>query len=62
MDYKKLISQVVAAIFLFTLMSVILEKEYTQEVILEKLKTGVIFGILYAIFIWARQRFKNKKD
>lgn len=62
MDFKKLISQVVAAILLFTLMSVILEKEYTQEIILEKLQTGVIFGILYGIFIWARQRFKNKKN
>ena len=51
-----------AAILLFTIMSVILEKEYTQEIILEKLQTGVIFGIFYGVFIWARQRFKNKKE
>ncbi len=62
MDIKKLISQVVAAILLFTIISVILEKEYTQEVILEKLQTGVIFGILYGVFVWAREKFKNKKD
>jgi len=62
MDLKKMISQVIAAILLFTVVSVILEKEYTQEVFLEKLQTGFIFGILYGVYIWARQRFKNKKD
>lgn len=62
MDIKKSIVEVVAAIFLFTLLSTILEREYTQEIILLKLQTGVIFGLVYALFIWVREKFRNKKN
>ena len=62
MESKKLIAQVVAAIVLFTLISVILEKEYTQEVVLDKFQKGLIFGLIYGVIIWAREKFKQNKE
>ncbi|WP_149274879.1 hypothetical protein [Pareuzebyella sediminis] len=61
MDIKKLVSQVVAAFLLFTIISVILEKEYTKEVIFNKAVNGLIFGLIYGVFLWAQEKFKNRK-
>ncbi|WP_149304065.1 hypothetical protein [Pareuzebyella sediminis] len=61
MDIKKLVSQMVAAFLLFTIISVILEKEYTKEVIFNKAVNGLIFGLIYGVFLWAREKFKNRK-
>ncbi len=60
MDVKKMIVQVIVAMILFIIVSLILEGAYTQEVIIEKAKTAVLFGLAYAIFIWAKSKFKNK--
>ena len=61
MDKKKLTSQTLAAIFLYTLISVILEKDYSWDTIINELKEGVIFGIVYAVVIWAWNKYKKKQ-
>jgi len=61
MDKRKLTSQTLAAIFFYTLFSVILEKDYSLYTIIDKLKEGVIFGIIYAVAIWFWDRYKKKK-
>ncbi|UCD59939.1 MAG: hypothetical protein JSV59_08555 [Flavobacteriaceae bacterium] len=61
MDKKKLTSQTLAAIFLYTLFSVILEKDYSLDSIIDELKEGVIFGVIYAVVIWLWDRYKKKK-
>ena len=47
---------------LFTLISVVLEKEYTQAVFLEKFWNGLVFGAIYGVFVWARNKFKSNKE
>jgi len=61
MDIKRLASQMVAAFLLFTIISVILEKEYTKETIFNKAVNGLIFGLVYGVFLWVREKFKNRK-
>ncbi|QLG46134.1 hypothetical protein [Costertonia aggregata] len=61
MNIKKIIIQAMVGAILFTIISVILEKEYTQDVILSKAGNGLMFGVLYGIFIWARQKFSSKE-
>mgnify|MGYP000148853627 CR=1 FL=1 len=61
MDKKKLTSQTLAAIFLYTLFSVILEKDYSWGTIINELKEGVIFGIVYAVVILLWNRYKKKQ-
>ncbi len=60
MNKKKIISQVIAGVILFTIISVVLEKDYSQSVWLEKFKTALLFGVLYAIFILIKEKFKKK--
>ncbi len=62
MNQKRIIAQVIAAILLYTVISLILEKEYTQSIILKELGEGLIFGIIYGLFIWIREKWKNKKE
>lgn len=61
MDIKRWVAQIVAAVVLFTLISVILEKEYTKDIIINKVGNGLIFGLIYGVFLWAREKFKNRK-
>jgi hypothetical protein len=61
MDKKKLTSQTLAAIFLYTLFSVILENNYSWDTIINELKEGVIFGIIYAVVIWLWNRYKKRQ-
>ena len=60
MDKKKFTSQALAAIFFYTLFSVILGKDYSLDAIFGELKGGVIFGIIYAIVMWLWYRYKKK--
>lgn len=61
MDKRKLTSQTLAAIFFYTLFSVILEKDYSLDTIIDQLKEGVVFGIIYAVALWFWYRYKKKK-
>ncbi len=60
MSGKRIGSQVIVAIILFIAISVILEGEYTQDVVFEKVKTALAFGVVYAVFVVAREKFKNR--
>jgi uncharacterized MnhB-related membrane protein len=61
MNTKRLIVQVLAAILLYVIISLILEKEYTNAIILREIIEGLIFGLLYGLFIWFREKWKNRE-
>ncbi|MBT8306800.1 MAG: hypothetical protein KJN85_07670 [Maribacter sp.] len=61
MNTKRLIVQVIAAILLYVIISLILEKEYTNAIILREIIEGLIFGLLYGLFIWFREKWKNRE-
>ncbi|MGB5358645.1 MAG: hypothetical protein WBN27_01720 [Eudoraea sp.] len=61
MDKKKFTSQVLVAIFFYTLFSVILGKDYSMDAIFNELKGGVVFGVIYALIIWLWQKYKKKQ-
>jgi hypothetical protein len=56
-----LILQVIAAILLYVIISLILEKEYSNAIIIRESIEGLIFGLLYGIFIWFREKWRNKE-
>jgi len=60
METKKYIIQVLVAILLYVLISMILEQDYTADIFLRELMEGMIFGAFYAIFLWVRNRFRDK--
>lgn len=62
METKKYIIQVSVAIFLYVLISMILEKNYTADIFMRELMEGMIFGAFYAVFIWVRDRYRGKKE
>ncbi|MGB5436443.1 MAG: hypothetical protein WBM98_11190 [Maribacter sp.] len=62
MNKKRLILQVLAAILLYVIISLILEKEYSNDIILREVIEGLIFGLLYGLFIWFREKWRNKSE
>ena len=61
MERKKLIVQVLAAIILYVGISLILEKEYTSDIVYRELIEGVVFGLVYGVFIWLSAKWRTKK-
>ena len=61
MDWKRLSSQVIAAILLYTVISVILEKDYSMETWLNEGKEALIFGVIFGILMWLRTRFRKRE-
>ncbi|TFG79265.1 MAG: hypothetical protein E4H26_00210 [Flavobacteriales bacterium] len=59
---KKVAFRVLAFIALFVLVSIILEKDYSYEMIQSKLKDGLIIGSIYGLILWALYYWKNKKE
>jgi hypothetical protein len=62
MEKKKMITTIVVAIVLYTIISLILEKTFSKEVILAELFEGLIFGLVYALFLVIWNRFKKNGD
>lgn len=62
MDIKRIVIQAAVAALLFTVISVILENDFSQEVWLEKGTNGLIFAVLYGLFLTIRDRFFKKKE
>ncbi len=60
MERKKFLTQVIAAFILYVVISLILEQEYSREIILREMLEGVVFGIIYGIFIWLSSRWRKK--
>jgi undecaprenyl pyrophosphate phosphatase UppP len=61
MDKKKFISQVIAAIVLYTVISVILEKDYSMETWLTQGREALIFGVIFGVLMWLRERFRKRE-
>ena len=61
MDKKKLISQIIAAIVLYTVISVILEKDYSIETWISEGKEALIFGAIFGVLMWLRERFRKSE-
>ncbi|MGI9550511.1 MAG: hypothetical protein ACR2MT_04885 [Aurantibacter sp.] len=60
MNAQRLLVQVVVGMILFTVIAVILEGNYAQEVWLEKGKMALLFGLAYGIFLILREKFRKK--
>lgn len=59
MDKKKLASQIIAAVVLYTVISVVLEKDYSMETWMTQGKEALIFGVIFGILMWLRARFRK---
>ncbi|MEN8788360.1 MAG: hypothetical protein ABF295_02500 [Flavobacteriaceae bacterium] len=62
MEPKKLIVQVVAAILLYVTISMILEQDFNSEIIKREIVEGIVFGIIYGLFVWLSSRWRKKKN
>ena len=61
MELKKLVFQAFVAMVLFTIASVILAGDYSQEIWIEKGLRGLIFGVIYFVFLILKEKFKKNK-
>ena len=57
MGLKKVIIQACVGAILFTIISVILEGEYGQDVWVDKGLRGLLFGVVYAVFLVVKEKF-----
>lgn len=62
MARKRIWVQVIAGIVLYTGISLLLEQEVSQEVLFREFVEGLIFGGLYGLFLYIRQRWFFKND
>ncbi|MBT8263987.1 MAG: hypothetical protein HKM92_10560 [Arenibacter sp.] len=62
MERKKFIVQVGIAILLYMVVSLILEKDMSVDTLVKELKDGLIFGLVYAVFLFVWNRYKKKDD
>ena len=60
MNKKRLLIQVLAAVLLYVIISLILEKEYSNAIIMREVLEGLVFGALYGVFIWFREKWKQR--
>ncbi len=60
MDIRKISIQAIVGAILFTVISVVLEGSYGQEVWVEKGLLGILFGVVYAIFLAIKVKYLKK--
>lgn len=61
MRTKKYIIQALVAAALYVLISMILEGEYSNEIFMREITEGLVFGILYGIFLGVRDKYMGRK-
>lgn len=61
MNLKKIALQVLVAIALYVAISLILEKDYNQEILYREILEGLVFGLVYGIIIWLSAHWRKKK-
>jgi hypothetical protein len=61
MERKKFIGQVVVAMFLYVIISLILEGDISSEILLKEFRDGLIFGLVYGVIIYFWDRRKKDK-
>ncbi|WP_298501874.1 hypothetical protein [uncultured Maribacter sp.] len=59
MDAKKVVIQVLVAMVLFVIISLIIEGDYSQEMIFYKGKIALLFGAFYSVYIVLRTKLKG---
>jgi undecaprenyl pyrophosphate phosphatase UppP len=62
MERKKFIVQVVIAMLLYVVISLILEGDISTETLLRESRDGLIFGLIYGVVIWIWNRRKTNID
>jgi undecaprenyl pyrophosphate phosphatase UppP len=62
MERKKFIVQVVIAMLLYVVISLILEGDISTETLLRESRDGFIFGLIYGVVIWIWNRRKTNID
>ncbi len=60
MDIRKIGIQAIVGAILFTAISVVLEGSYGQEVWVEKGLSGILFGVVYALFSVIKVKYLKK--
>jgi len=61
MERKKFIGQVVVAMFLYVIISLILEGDISTEILIKEFRDGLIFGLVYGVIIYFWDRRKKDK-
>jgi len=61
MKTKKYIIQALVAVALYVLISMILEGEYSNEILSREIAEGLVFGVLYGVFIVVRDKYMGRK-
>lgn len=61
MKAGKYIILMAVAMTLYVAVSLILEGEVTEAILFREIGEGVIFGILYGIYLYIRNRFRKKE-
>jgi hypothetical protein len=62
MEGKKFIAQVLVAMILYIIISLILEGSISTEILIRESRDGLIFGLVYAVIIWIWNRRKKSND
>ena len=61
MSWKKIAVQTAIAYVLFVVISIILERDFSQEILLREMTDGLVFALIYAVIIWIASKWKGKK-
>ncbi len=62
MEGKKFIAQVLVAMILYIIISLILEGDISKEILIRESRDGLIFGLVYSVIIWIWNRRKKSND
>ncbi len=61
MKIKKYIIQALVAVALYVLISMILEGDYSNEILMREILEGLVFGVFYGIFLVVRDKYMGRK-
>ncbi|MEZ2415132.1 hypothetical protein ACA086_09210 [Muriicola sp. E247] len=62
MKLRKYAIQIFVAMVLYIIVSLILEKDYSRDILIREAGEGFIFGILYGLYLFLRNRFRKKEE
>jgi len=61
MKTKKYLIQALVAVALYVLISMILEGEYSNEILMREITEGLVFGVFYGVFLVIRDKYLGRK-
>ena len=62
MELRKYIVSMVIAMVFYVVISLILEGEFTKDLLIRESGEGLIFVILYGLYLFLRKQFIKKKE